>query len=75
MKVLQRHEQGIFQIISDPVFEFSLYRENVKAYKDKGNDQDRAAYDHKLSHHSADLHTDAQITDHDKSDDEHPDPY
>ncbi len=74
MKVLQGHKQCIFQVVPDAVFKFCLYRKNIKAYKDKRNDQYGAADDHEISYHAVGLHTNAKIEKQDQPDDHHSQP-
>ena len=56
------HDQCIFYIFKDRIFELGLYGENVNAQEQQGNKEKRTAYKHECTHCVIQSHPYAQIT-------------
>lgn len=69
------HDQCIFYVFKDRIFELGLYRENVNAQEKQGDKKERTTYKHEGAHCIIQSHPYAQITEKYRHNDQEPHPY
>ena len=69
------HDQCIFYVFKDRIFEFGLYGENVNTQEEQGDKEKRTTYKHERAHCVIQSHPYAQIAEKYCHNDQEPYPY